>query len=279
LNLTLEGKKVIFAAAFVLLLAVSLLSIAQIANVSASSHDVGATGESKTSNTIKIELANLPPRGGDYDSGDDVVIEGTFSEPVSGRVILTFTRPDGTTFTRRAEVTDGSFSYTYAAIGVGDWSVVASFDGNDTYESSRSRELSFVLSRPLNVAGSLAGGLIFWGLLIGGILYWRKKRKQRRRSKNETVIWSRQQPTPAEAPTVAVTAPVAPSVAPQPVPAPAPAVEEPSPQETKPKAKAKTRGKAVKSKKSTKEVNFCPSCGTAVDKGAEFCHKCGTELR
>ncbi len=279
MDLTLEGKKVIFAVALVLILAVGLFSPFQIANVNATSHDDGSAGESKISNTISIELANRPDRarGGDYDSGDDVVIDGTFSRPVSGTVTLTFTRPDGTTFTRTTSATDGSFTYTYAAIGIGDWSVVATFSGNDTYESSRSRELSFVLSRPLNIAGTLAAGLLFWGLLIGGIIYWNRKRKQRRRSKNETVIWSRQQPAPAEAPTAAVTAPVAPAVAPQPVsaPVPAPVVEEPAPKETKPKAKPR----ASRAKKSTKDVNFCPSCGTAVDKGAEFCHKCGAELR
>ncbi len=84
MNLTLAGQRVIFAAVVVLILAVGLFFPAQIANVSATSHDVGANAGSKLSNTISIELANLPPRGGDYDSGDDVVIDGTFSRPVSG---------------------------------------------------------------------------------------------------------------------------------------------------------------------------------------------------
>ena len=52
MNFSLEGKKVIFAAVLVLLLAVTLSSPAQIANVSATSHHVGANAESKLSNNV-----------------------------------------------------------------------------------------------------------------------------------------------------------------------------------------------------------------------------------
>ena len=279
MNFSLEGRKVIFAAVLVLLLAVTLSSPAQIANVSATSHDVGANAESKLSNTISIELAN-PPRGGDYDSGDDVVIDGTFSQPVSGTVTLTFTRPDGTSFTRTTTTTDGSFTYSYAAIGVGDWSVAASFNGNDTYESSKSPILSFVLAETVSTAGIAVIAALFWLPVIGGLYWWTKKRKKGRRSKNEEVIWSRQEPTPGEAPPVAAAKTV-----PVPVKPPAPADEEVAPLKKKPRtkakatAKSKTKPKDTKSKKSTVEVNFCPSCGIGVDEGAEFCHKCGAELR
>ena len=273
MNFSLEGKKVIFAAVLVLLLAVTLSSPAQIANAGATSHDVGTNAGPRLSNTISIELGN-PPRGGDYDSGDDVVIDGTFSRPVSGTVTLTFTRPDGSTFTRTTSATDGSFTYTYAAIGVGDWSVVASFNGNDTYESSKSPILSFVLAETVSTAGIAVIAVLFWLPVIGGLYWWTKKRKKGRISKNEEVIWSRQEPAPAEAPPVAATQPV-------PVPPATPADEEVAPQEKKPrtKPKAEAKPKAVKSKKSTIEVNFCPSCGIGVDEGAEFCHKCGAELR
>jgi len=230
----------------------------------------------KGPNNISISLSNLPSGEGKYETGDDVIFDGKLSPAISGDVTLTFTKPDGTTLTRTASATDGSFTHTYSPNDGGDWSVVATFKGDATYESSASEALSFSATIPLAFYGGAAIGLIILGLIIGLPLRWFLKRRKGGKSKDEEVVWSKPEPTSAEAQPVAATAPApaAPVVAPQPVSAPTPAAEEPTaPEGTKPKAKPK----ASRAKKS-KAVNFCPSCGTAVKVGADFCQKCGTKL-
>ncbi len=232
----------------------------------------------KGPNNISISFSNLPSGEGKYDVGDDVIFDGKITPAISGDVTLAFTKPDGTTFTRTASATDGSFTHTYSPSDSGDWSVVATFKGNDSYESSTSEALSFSATIPLAFYGGAVVGIVILGLIIGLPIRWFMKRRKGGKSKDDEVVWSKPEPTPAEAPPVAATAPVAPVVVPPPepvsVPPPAPVVEEPAPKETKPKAKPR----ASRAKKTTKAVNFCPSCGASVKAGAEFCQKCGSKL-
>ena len=225
----------------------------------------------KGPNNISISLSNLPSGEGKYEVGDDVTFDGKISPAISGDVTLRFTKPDGTTIDRTASATDGSFTHTYSPGDSGEWSVVATFKGDDRYESSTSEALSFSAAIPLAFYGGAAVGLAILGLIIGLPLRWFLKRRKGGKSKDEEVTWSKPEAAPAKAPPVASTTPAATAVAPQ--PAPAPVVEEPAAVEkTKPKAKT------AKAKKSTKAVNFCPSCGKSVKVGADFCQKCGTKL-
>jgi len=79
--------------------------------------------------------------------GDGVTVSGEISPEIVGvEVILTCTKPDGKTFTRKT-VTSMASSYIdfYRPDAIGSWSVVASWAGNDQYEGATSSPQSFTV--------------------------------------------------------------------------------------------------------------------------------------
>jgi len=79
--------------------------------------------------------------------GDTVTISGITSPIISGaRIILRFTRPDGTTFIKNITTdSEGSYSESYAPTETGLWNIKASWEGDTTHTGSTSQTLSFTV--------------------------------------------------------------------------------------------------------------------------------------
>ncbi|MEM3078564.1 MAG: hypothetical protein QXR38_03610, partial [Nitrososphaerales archaeon] len=79
--------------------------------------------------------------------GDQIIILGSISPSIVGiAVTLTFHEPNGITFNETVS-TDfkGSFSYTLITKNAGNWSVQASWAGNESHEGSSSLSISFTV--------------------------------------------------------------------------------------------------------------------------------------
>jgi len=82
----------------------------------------------------------------DTPHGKVITVTGVIS-PVPGavNVTLTFTKPDGTSFTVIVTTTsDGLFTYTFKPETSGEWSVKASWPGSVNYEGATSRLVPFI---------------------------------------------------------------------------------------------------------------------------------------
>jgi len=60
-------------------------------------------------------------------------------------VTLTYTNPNGSTFTRTSTANPGDYSDVYVPDMVGSWSVSASWDGDDAHEGASSSSTSFII--------------------------------------------------------------------------------------------------------------------------------------
>ncbi|MEE8571056.1 MAG: PKD domain-containing protein, partial [Candidatus Bathyarchaeia archaeon] len=92
-----------------------------------------------TSITLSVLASELP-------IGGSVTVTGSISPPVSGvTVTLTYTNPNGSTFTRTSTANPGDYSDVYIPDTVGIWSVSASWGGDATHEGASSSSTSFII--------------------------------------------------------------------------------------------------------------------------------------
>lgn len=74
-----------------------------------------------------------------------LTISGSISPSILGiTVTLTYTKPDGSTFTRTTTTgSDGAYSDSYTPVDAGSWSVKASWEGDAAYSGATSQTLEF----------------------------------------------------------------------------------------------------------------------------------------
>jgi PKD repeat protein len=80
--------------------------------------------------------------------GSSISISGSITPPIRGTTItLTYTRPDGSTFTRTVTTNPGDYTDIYKPDVEGSWTVIASWDGDSIYDSSSSSSKSFTIKK------------------------------------------------------------------------------------------------------------------------------------
>jgi hypothetical protein len=94
----------------------------------------------RASTSISIQASNS-----EVTQGGSITITGSTDPSVSGaKVIITFTKPDDSTFTRTAVTdTDGAYSVTFEPVDTGSWNVEAYWQGYQDQKSSSSQQISF----------------------------------------------------------------------------------------------------------------------------------------
>jgi hypothetical protein len=138
---------------------------------------VDAPPPSSSAISCSVSLVSVP-------LGNSTTVSGSISPAVSGvQVVLTYTKPDGTTLTRTATSgTDGSFTDTYDPNTVGSWSVTTSWSGNDAYFGATSLAAAFTVTEP-PAAASIPMEYVYAAVVIIIIIvvalaaYWYKKKK------------------------------------------------------------------------------------------------------
>ncbi|MHA2428042.1 MAG: PKD domain-containing protein, partial [Candidatus Hermodarchaeia archaeon] len=81
--------------------------------------------------------------------GDGVTVTGSLDPLLTGKTItLTFTRPDGSTFTRTVSTTLGAYSDSFTPDMVGVWSVFARWEGDASHEDASSGSAAFTVHVP-----------------------------------------------------------------------------------------------------------------------------------
>jgi len=133
---------------------------------------------SKTTTTISVS-----PIDASVMLGNPVKVHGNIQPGASGVVTLTYTKPDGSTITRKVySIADGSFMDTMAPDVKGDWTVSAAWLGNDANAGSSSSSSGFtvgteVTNAPVdNTSYALMVGIIILVviLLVLALLRFRK---------------------------------------------------------------------------------------------------------
>ena len=98
--------------------------------------------------------------------GGSVTVSGAISPTVAGvTVTLTYTKPDGSTFTHSVTTSpSGTYSDTYTPDKIGTYSVQASWAGNNDYKGATSDKVSFtVTKKPSSISISLSSNNIIVG--------------------------------------------------------------------------------------------------------------------
>jgi len=78
--------------------------------------------------------------------GSSVTISGAINPSLSMRTVtLTYKKPDGSTFYRTTTTNSyGRYSDTYPVSALGSWSIMASWEGDSTYDGATSSLTSFI---------------------------------------------------------------------------------------------------------------------------------------
>jgi len=112
------------------------------------------------------------------DQGQSMDVSGSVSPALSGvQVTLTYTRPDGSTVTRSTTTSaDGGFGDTYTPDRVGQWSLLASWPGNNNYTEASSNSINFSVRQPFPLAYVI--GIILAVIIVGSLLLIVRSRKR-----------------------------------------------------------------------------------------------------
>jgi len=113
-----------------------------------------------TSVTVSVTVNKIPTTiscrasSSEITKDDTITITGSISPAISGKTVtLTYTKPDGRTFTKPATTgPDGSYSDVYQPDTNGSWSVRASWEGDSEHQSASSLSVSFNVIAPFNVS-------------------------------------------------------------------------------------------------------------------------------
>ena len=113
-----------------------------------------------TSVTVSVTVDKIPTTiscrasSSEITEDDTITITGSISPAISGKTVtLTYTKPDGRTFTKPATTgPDGSYSDVYQPDTNGSWSVRASWEGDSEHQNASSLSVSFNVIAPFNVS-------------------------------------------------------------------------------------------------------------------------------
>ena len=96
----------------------------------------------KIPTTLTIEVSET-----EIMKGDSITFSGSISPAVEGATVtLTYTKPDGSTFTRTVTTdADGAYSDSFTPTEEGAWSVEASWEGDAQHEGASSSSVSFTV--------------------------------------------------------------------------------------------------------------------------------------
>ncbi|MBC7113649.1 MAG: lamin tail domain-containing protein [Candidatus Methanomethyliales bacterium] len=147
--------------------------------------------EGATSGTVSVTVNKIPTTvsciltPSEVTEGDMITVKGSLSPPVSGRTVtLTYTRPDGKTFTRAVTTgPNGSYSDVYQPDVNGSWTVRAFWEGDDAHQDASSPPaLFYVVSTSYTPLAQSEGiplipvivGVIV-AVIIGGIFLYRRR--------------------------------------------------------------------------------------------------------
>jgi len=123
--------------------------------------------------------------------GASIDIQGSLTPSLGGvNIILTYTKPDRTTFTRTVTTASGgTFKDTYAPNMVGSWSVAVSWPGDKNYEGCE-YSASFTVVEPIESifdfllrSKDVLGLLLAIVSLVGGGFAWFRGRRKKERVK------------------------------------------------------------------------------------------------
>ncbi len=108
----------------------------------------GGLHSGEATSTIGISALSCSVSPSDLTFGDSLTVSGSITPPISGvTVTLTYTKPDGSTFTKTSTTNPGDYSDVYVPDMLGSWSVSASWDGDATHEGASSQEVIFTVSK------------------------------------------------------------------------------------------------------------------------------------
>ena len=119
---------------------------------------VDAAGGGKTHSTtvtLKVEKKPRQPTSLSISAssqGGRIRVTGSFTPPSEGEVSILYQGPGGRSVTHKAIIgSDGGFSDTYTPDTYGDWSVSASWSGNERYEESTSQKANITVEETLGI--------------------------------------------------------------------------------------------------------------------------------
>ncbi|MGQ9545450.1 MAG: Ig-like domain repeat protein, partial [Candidatus Bathycorpusculaceae bacterium] len=131
----------------------------------------------KASSLIALTMSNYIAK-----PGDDITVNGILYPAKAASITIRYTMPNGTVITKTVDsTTAGIFSDTFKANQVGEWTVKASWDGDDQYKEATSTPLTLTVqaedqTTPLFAMTGLGLGIIALIVaLIGVALALRKK--------------------------------------------------------------------------------------------------------
>lgn len=146
------------------------------------SWDGDSTYEGAESDTVRFLVNRAPTNimitlsSESFDEGETITVSGSISPPVGGAPIsLEYTLPDGSLISRSSTTTDGSFVDTYTPDKDGEWSVRASWSGDDNHLGAESSSSSFTVRPPFPTAYvSLATIAV---VVLGLVIFLIRRRK------------------------------------------------------------------------------------------------------
>jgi cytochrome c biogenesis protein CcmG/thiol:disulfide interchange protein DsbE len=111
------------------------------------------------------------------DQGQSMEVSGSISPALSGvQVTLTYTRPDGSTVKRSSTTSaDGGFGDAYTPDGVGQWSLEASWPGNNNYTEAFSNSINFSVKQPFPLVYII--GIILAVIIVASLLIVRSRKR------------------------------------------------------------------------------------------------------
>ena len=111
------------------------------------------------------------------DLGQPLLLSGGISPPPGRvRVVLTYTRPNGSAVTEETLTSgEGAITYTYVPDEEGDWNVRASWLGNEEFAGAASSSYSFTVRQPSPFSYVAVGAAAV--LVLAVLLVWRSRRK------------------------------------------------------------------------------------------------------
>jgi len=136
---------------------------------------VDAAGGGKTHSTtvtLKVEKKPRQPTSLSISAssqGGRIRVTGSLTPPSEGEVSILYQGPSSRSVTHKATIgSDGGFSDTYTPDTYGDWSVSASWSGNESYEESTSQKTNITVEETFDIQSFISNptNLLLIGVAI-----------------------------------------------------------------------------------------------------------------